>query len=53
MKEPVGECIDCRKIVYCDGGFLDGIVLKDHSIRCYDCDEKLQKEEINQDQNKK
>ncbi|WP_205004407.1 hypothetical protein [Scopulibacillus daqui] len=37
IKEPVGKCIDCNKTVYCEGGFLQGVVLENHRIRCYDC----------------
>ncbi|GGE48866.1 hypothetical protein GCM10011391_29620 [Pullulanibacillus camelliae] len=37
MKEPVGVCIDCGEIVYCEGGHLAGIILEDHTLRCSDC----------------
>ena len=37
MQEPVGVCVDCGKTVYFDGGFLDGVILEDHTLRCSDC----------------
>ena len=37
-KQPVGTCFECGKMVYCDGGFLGGVVLPDHTIKCYECD---------------
>jgi hypothetical protein len=44
MQEPVGECCDCGKTIFCDGGFLCGVVLENHELRCYDCDEKAKNE---------
>ncbi|MFC7393535.1 hypothetical protein [Scopulibacillus cellulosilyticus] len=44
MKEPVGKCIDCDKTVYCAGGFLQGIVLENHRIRCFECQNKKEQE---------
>ena len=48
MQEPVGQCMDCGKTVFCDGGFLGGVVLEDHQLRCYDCDGKLKNKEEKQ-----
>ncbi|TCP26629.1 hypothetical protein EV207_11960 [Scopulibacillus darangshiensis] len=42
IREPVGPCIDCGKMVYCVSGFLNGIVLDNHNIRCYDCHEEME-----------
>jgi hypothetical protein len=44
MQEPVGECRDCGKTIFCDGGFLCGVVLENHELRCFDCDEKAKNE---------
>lgn len=46
MKEPVGICIDCQKTVYCDGGFLNGVILEDSQLRCYDCEDKRVKDSV-------
>lgn len=40
VREPVGTCVDCGKTVYCESGFLSGIVLENHRLRCYDCQEE-------------
>jgi DNA-directed RNA polymerase subunit RPC12/RpoP len=50
MQEPVGQCLDCGKTVFCDGGFLGGVVLEDHQLRCYDCDEKLKAKQVQKEE---
>jgi hypothetical protein len=40
MKEPVGSCRRCGKTVYCDNGFLEGVVLNEGGVICLECDEK-------------
>jgi hypothetical protein len=40
MQELVGHCRKCGKEIYCRDGFLDGIVLKDKSLICFDCDDE-------------
>ncbi len=37
MQEFVGHCAKCRKQIFCRDGFLDGIVLEDKSLVCFDC----------------
>lgn len=43
MEELAGHCKVCGKPVMCQGGFLQGIVLEDQSIVCFDCDEAANK----------
>ncbi|WP_169507508.1 hypothetical protein [Paenibacillus harenae] len=42
MRELVGSCKECGKDIYCLDGFLNGIVLEDKSIVCFDCSEPEQ-----------
>ncbi len=39
-KQLVGTCESCGKKIYCDGGFLQGIMGPDHQLICYECDER-------------
>jgi hypothetical protein len=39
MQELVGHCKECGKEIYCRDGFLDGIVLEDKSLICFDCND--------------
>lgn len=37
MHELVGACTMCGKAIYCREGFLDGVVLEDKSLVCFEC----------------
>ncbi|WP_175639088.1 hypothetical protein [Metabacillus schmidteae] len=39
MVEKIGECVSCKKIVYCTNGFLNGIVINSE-VYCFACAEK-------------
>lgn len=43
MKELVSHCIRCSKEVFCTDGFLNGHVLDNQNVLCFDCqaDDKL------------
>lgn len=41
MRELVGTCQDCGKLVFCENGFLNGFVSDQKSVLCPDCDEKI------------
>ncbi|MDA8353972.1 MAG: hypothetical protein M0Z65_12525 [Firmicutes bacterium] len=45
MKEKVGVCIDCGNTVFCLAGFLNGVVLKEGRLRCFDCDREAEKKD--------
>lgn len=40
MQELVGYCISCNKQVFCQDGFINGVVLEDKTLLCFDCSEK-------------
>jgi hypothetical protein len=40
MQELVGCCKKCNKTIFCDNGFLNGIVLDDKSLLCFDCSDE-------------
>ena len=40
MKELVGFCAVCNREIYCQDGFLDGVILDDQSLQCFSCDSK-------------
>lgn len=45
MVEKIGECVSCKKNVYCTNGFLNGIVINS-AVYCFTCaDEKDQQNE--------
>ncbi|MGP4076770.1 GrpB family protein [Halobacillus sp. K22] len=37
MREPVGKCQNCKTLIYCSGGFLEGVVNKDQTLFCFSC----------------
>lgn len=37
MQELVGQCKECKKQIFCKDGFINGIVLEDKSLICFDC----------------
>lgn len=40
MNEFVGKCHQCEKDIYCLDGFLNGVVVEQGNIICFDCVEK-------------
>lgn len=42
MQELVGNCKKCNKQIFCNDGFLNGVVLEDKSLICFDCADKEQ-----------
>jgi hypothetical protein len=45
MQELIGFCKYCHKPVYCLDGFFDGVILENREISCFQCDNKLNKDE--------
>lgn len=43
MRELVGVCQECKKEIYCENGFLNGIVEANGELKCFGCDEKKEK----------
>lgn len=41
MQEFVGSCKECGKQIYCNEGFLAGIVMEDKSVICLDCSNQM------------
>lgn len=37
MKEQVGNCSICGTPIYCNGGFLNGIVTNEGELNCFEC----------------
>jgi hypothetical protein len=37
MQELVGECKACKKQIFCHDGFIDGVVLDDNTLLCFEC----------------
>jgi hypothetical protein len=37
VEELIGLCGQCEKPIHCKMGFLEGIVLEDKSLVCFDC----------------
>lgn len=50
MQELVGYCKECNRQIYCVDGFLNGIVLDDKSIICFDCSDEEHKRSTRGDQ---
>ncbi|BBH24147.1 hypothetical protein Back11_54920 [Paenibacillus baekrokdamisoli] len=42
MQELVGQCKTCNKHIFCQDGFINGVVLEDKSLLCFDCYDKEQ-----------
>ncbi|MFD0679275.1 MULTISPECIES: hypothetical protein [unclassified Paenibacillus] len=42
MQELVGHCIKCNKPIMCEDGFLNGIVVEDKTLICFECSEEEQ-----------
>ncbi len=43
MRELIGNCASCNKEVYCNGGFLDGVIQENKSLLCFTCYKKIKK----------
>ena len=37
MQELVGYCISCNKQVFCQDGFINGVVMEDKRLMCFAC----------------
>lgn len=37
MREEVGKCSNCEKIIYCLDGFLDGMITENKILYCFSC----------------
>lgn len=45
MRELVGCCCLCQKPLYCLDGFFNGVQKEGGETICYECEERVQKEE--------
>jgi hypothetical protein len=45
MEEKVGYCKICGKELFCENGFLNAALEKDHTLVCFPCEEKRKKED--------
>lgn len=43
-KEFVGKCEACNSNIYCNSGFIEGVVQKDKTLLCFECSNKNEKE---------
>lgn len=43
MQERVGSCKTCNREVFCNDGFINGVVLEDKTLVCFDCFEEAEK----------
>lgn len=50
MQELVGRCKECNKQIFCNDGFLNGIILEDKTLICFDCSDKEQEGSAPRDQ---
>jgi hypothetical protein len=41
MKELVGQCSVCHKEIYCLEGFLNGVILENKDLICFECQEEM------------
>ncbi|RRN67202.1 hypothetical protein EI200_23485 [Peribacillus simplex] len=46
MDELVGSCVHCAHDVYCTAGFLNGILLDNKKILCFNCKDLLIEAEL-------
>lgn len=37
MQELVGECKACKQPIFCKDGFIDGVLLDDNTLICFEC----------------
>ncbi|HZG87949.1 hypothetical protein [Paenibacillus sp.] len=40
MQELIGACVECEKPVYCKEGFLDGVLIENHRVLCFPCNDR-------------
>lgn len=40
VNELVGNCMQCKKEIYCMDGFLNGIVVEKGNILCFECQDQ-------------
>ncbi len=40
IQELVGSCTACKKPIYCNDGFINGNVLEDKTLLCFECFDK-------------
>ncbi|UVI28940.1 hypothetical protein [Paenibacillus spongiae] len=45
MQELVGRCKQCGKDIYCNDGFINGVVQEDQTLLCFDCSADHEDEE--------
>ncbi|WP_167358784.1 hypothetical protein [Halobacillus karajensis] len=44
MKEKVGPCAKCGEVVFCENGFLNGVIQGDQTLLCFSCEESRQED---------
>lgn len=47
MQEFVGSCKECKKQIFCNDGFISGVVLEDKNLICFNCFDKEQEQAVN------
>jgi|GEM_PF-1135009 len=45
MRERVGECAACGKEIYCDHGFLQGVIGEEGRLHCFECADRTDGDE--------
>lgn len=45
-KEFVGKCAKCQTDIYCNSGFIEGVVQEDKTLLCFDCSNEREKGNI-------
>lgn len=40
LQELVGHCVTCEKRIFCNDGFINGIILEDKTLLCFDCSDE-------------
>lgn len=46
-KEFVGKCAKCQTDIYCNSGFIEGVVQEDKTLLCFDCSNEKRKRKHN------
>lgn len=49
MREFVGRCTHCQKVIFCLEGFLNGVVISEKELICFEC---VDNQENNQERKK-
>ncbi|MFJ5715787.1 hypothetical protein [Neobacillus sp. NPDC093127] len=47
MRELIGTCKSCDKEIYCLDGFFNGVITEEKENYCFECYEKLAKNDEN------